>query len=179
MAVAIGGETPRILLRRRLVLTKGTGTNQPYHAAREMGPKQGLALVERTAAAATRMAEVGLGSVKEELNGLGFKPIAAGILLGASRPKMAFESIVASHPLVHWAEGVLYRDAVSAAALLAKIPLTGVREKDLMSDAAKTLRLSEADIGRRLQDFKRDVGPPWRQDEKYAALVAWIALRTA
>jgi hypothetical protein len=177
MAVALGGDKPRVLLRLRLELAKGTATRQPYHAAREMGAKEGLALVERTASVATQLAEGGLGSVKEELKALGFKPVAAGILLGASRPKMAFESILASHPLVHWAEGVLYREAVATAVRRAKISLVGVPEKDLMKEATSTLRLPEAEINRRVLAFKQDVGSPWRQDEKLSALIAWVALR--
>jgi hypothetical protein len=51
-----------------------------------------------------------------------------------------------------------------------------VRERDLEEQAARSLRRSAAELRARLAGWGRALGPPWTQDEKRAALVAWLAL---
>jgi hypothetical protein len=33
-----------------------------------------------------------------------------------------------------------------------------------------------SELERRVQEMGKPLGPPWTQDQKYAALVAWMAL---
>jgi hypothetical protein len=74
------------------------------------------------------------------------------------------EVVLASHPRIHAAEGIFYRDVISEAAKAA-----GVR--------SHVVAPSELDAkDRRLIDVGRAVGKPWNQDWKLAALAAWRAL---
>jgi hypothetical protein len=36
--------------------------------------------------------------------------------------------------------------------------------------------LAAGEVQKRLLELGRPLGPPWTQDQKYAALVAWMAL---
>jgi len=80
---------------------------------------------------------------------------------------------------MHAAEGELYRDALVHAGAACGLPVTGVPERDLDDRAAAALRLPVAELRRRVVELGRACGPPWAQDQKSAALVAWVALAAA
>ena len=44
-----------------------------------------------------------------------------------------------------------------------------------LSEAAGRL-LERADLKDRIAELGKGIGPPWRQDEKLSAMVAWLAL---
>ena len=88
----------------------------------------------------------------------------------------ALENILASHPLIHTAEGELFREALRAASRECGVPLAAVTERELFARAAADLRIPVDAIQQRLAEMGRAMGPPWRQDEKYAAMVGWLAL---
>ena len=54
--------------------------------------------------------------------------------------------------------------------------MLGVKEKELFERGAAQLRTKVTELERRVQEMGKSVGPPWTQDQKYAALVAWMAL---
>lgn len=56
---------------------------------------------------------------------------------------------------------------------------TGVKERELLERAASALRIPGNDLLQRAAALGRSMGPPWRQDEKYAALAGWLALAAA
>lgn len=49
-------------------------------------------------------------------------------------------------------------------------------EKAVYEDAAKALRTSQGILDRMVMEMGKLVGPPWRGEEKTAALAAWVAL---
>jgi hypothetical protein len=54
-----------------------------------------------------------------------------------------------------------------------------VRERELLARCASDLGLPADKLTRRLAEMGRALGPPWRQDEKFATLAAWLALVAA
>lgn len=86
------------------------------------------------------------------------------------------EAILASHPAIHTAEGELYRNAVAHACERCNLALTRVREKEAFEIAEKSLGLTQKQIADRISALGRTMGPPWAQDQKLAALVAWVTL---
>lgn len=170
-AVALGGpaEAPVVLARRRIeMVDRGMkGAAQPYHAA--VGLEIGAAerAIAKCAARAATLAGVALRGMIEEL--AGHEMTACGLLLAAGRPLPALAAILASHALIHTAEGELFRDALRTASRACGLPLTEVKERDLLTRAPARLQQQVAQMGRTL-------GPPWRQDEKFAAMAAWLAL---
>ena len=57
-----------------------------------------------------------------------------------------------------------------------RLPVEGIREKELFATASKALGMQEATLKRRVNEFGKALGPPWTQDEKFAALAAWLTL---
>jgi hypothetical protein len=54
-----------------------------------------------------------------------------------------------------------------------------VKEKELSVRAREERGFSEMAIEQHLIRMGKAVGSPWRQDEKFASLAAWIALAAA
>jgi hypothetical protein len=73
------------------------------------------------------------------------------------------ERALASHALLHAAEGGLYEEAIVDAATDAGLPVHTVEPR------AITPRLEIETLGRTL-------GPPWQKDHKLAATAAFVAL---
>jgi hypothetical protein len=170
--------SPKLLVTRRVELVDPAdpAAKQPYHAAQALDLKEAGALVKRIAKSARSSAFEVLQRTFEELGGMGFEASACGLILGSAPFTKPLEAILASHPLVHTAEGVLFREAVAQAVERAGVRLVGVPERELFAEATRGLRLTTAELDRRLLAFKKEAGSPWRQEQKTAALVAWLAL---
>jgi hypothetical protein len=178
VAVAGPARTPAVIERRRieLALPEIPRPVQPYHAAQKMELKEAEKYVKRFASDATRLAEGALGEVIDHLKQSGYVTVACGIPLGSGRAATTLEATLASHPLLHTAEGELFRGAIIRASEQHNLPLISVRERDLLSRGAAELGFSLPELQRRLTELGRVVGPPWGQDQKLASLVAWLAL---
>ena len=149
---------------------------QPYHQAKNLNLEAADKLIRRAMDEAETMARRALTAAANDLGARGHQVIGCGVLLGSGRPLPALAEILASHPLIHTAEGELYRGAIARAAESLGLPMTGVRERELLTCASSELRFSRDDLESRIAEMGRALGPPWRQDEKYAALVAWMTL---
>ena len=178
VAVAGSPESPAVLLRRRIELADpGTqGSKQPYHAAE--GRKLAIAktIVNRCAADARRLARQAVRSATRELEAEGHQVIGCGLLLASGRPLPELESILASHALIHAADGELFRDALAHAMERCGLPVTRVREKEVFERAAQDFRTAADVLRQRVNEIGRPIGPPWTQDQKLASLAGWLAL---
>jgi hypothetical protein len=115
----------------------------------------------------------------EDLEQLGHRVAGCGLLLASGRPLPPLEKILASHPLLHTAEGELFREALRVASAACGLPLVEVRERELFTRAITELGATHEQIQRHLAAMGKSVGPPWRQDEKFAAVAAWLAISRA
>jgi hypothetical protein len=180
--VALRGpaSAPAVVDRRRLLLCDESFPRQPYHAAEPLSPAKAEALVSRSRTTAARLAREGLEAALAERRAAHETLAGAGLLLGSARPLPAtLAAILRSHPLIHSAEGELYRDVLRAGCDEAGVTLVGVRERDAVEQAAERLALTAAGVRARLLALGRPLGPPWTQDEKLAALAAWLVLSGA
>jgi len=87
--------------------------------------------------------------------------------------------ILASHALIHAAEGEFFRSAVLQACSDNRLPVAGVKEKELLIRCWDELDIPRKDLEDHLAHMGRSIGSPWRQDEKFATLAAWLALAAA
>ena len=184
-AIAIAGppRSPRVVDRRRIELADPaiSASKQPYHAA-ERWAAEGLDLkkaeevVRRATEEAQRLARQGLRAVIDDLRARGHDVIGCGIVLGSGRPATTLVATLASHALIHTAEGELFRNVLVEAGEHHDLPVTGVRERELFARGAAELSIPAGELERRVAELGRTIGPPWAQDQKYAALVAWLAL---
>ena len=178
VAVAGTPRSPEILLRRSIELAdpKVPGSKQPYHAAEGEKLPKAEKIVGRCAIDARRLAGTAFDEVLAGLENAKRPVIACGVLLASGRPLPGLEAILASHALIHTADGELFRDALAAAAEERRLPVTRVREKEIISRAAASLSIAEEEIDQCLKAAGRLAGSPWTQDQKLAALAAWVAL---
>ncbi len=134
------------------------------------------AFVEACTAATAAMARTAIRKVMSELKDEGYEFAGACVLLASGRPLPDLASILASHALIHTAEGEFYREALKAACKSCGFEAVGITERDLLGRASKTLKTLADDVQERISELGKLVGPPWRQDEKFSALAAWIRL---
>jgi hypothetical protein len=175
--VAVAGPIaePVAVLRRRVVLSVRT-PRQPFHAAEGRSFAAAEDLVHRATDEARALAERAVREAVAELGAMGHEPLASGLLLAAGRSLPGLPEILASHALIHSAEGELFRHVLRQASRRCGLGLVEVRERELEDRAAKSLRQPATDLQRRIADWGKVLGPPWTQDEKRASLVAWLAL---
>jgi hypothetical protein len=178
VAVALAGApaAPAVVDRRRLDLTDPEVPRQAFHVAAGLDAGAAEALVERATRTAEALAERTVRGLVGELRSAGHQVAAAGVALGGGRRLGTLARILASHAAMHAAEGELYREALVHASAACGLPVTGVPERDLYDRAAAALRVPIGDLRRRVVELGRACGPPWAQDQKSAALVAWVAL---
>ena len=168
-AVAAGGglDAPRIVDRRRITIAdpEMAGSKQPYHAAAEIPFAEAEALVRKAIDSSRALASEAITATLKQLRLAGHEVVACGIVAGSGKPLPPLDRILASHPIIHTAEGEMFREALVWAAGDCGLPAATVREKEM--DAAA--------LGR-LQGLGKLLGPPWTQDQKYATVAALYAL---
>ena len=174
--VTVSAGTITVLGRHRIELIDRDRPKQPFHAAEGLPLKQAEAIVRRSVERARRLAYAALRAVITDLETQGYTVIASGLLRSAARPLPALEEILESHALIHTAEGELFREALSHASEACGLPVTSVKERELFTRASTIVGIGDDDLKRRLTELGRQLGPPWREDQKLATLVAWLAL---
>jgi hypothetical protein len=181
VAIAGPSPSPSVLERRMIQLADPTipGSKQPYHAAELLKFEDAEKLVTRCLERTYALAEDALGATLDALQKKGHTVNACGLLLASGRALPSLAGILASHAMIHAAEGELFRNALAHAGEQCGLAVLGVKERELFTRAERDLHFLTAAIEQQLAKLGRSMGPPWRQDEKYAALVAWLALANA
>jgi hypothetical protein len=181
--VAVTGplKTLNVIDRRHLTLAAPSikGSVQPYHAAEPMPFADAEWLIQRCIDSSRTLAFLELRKALDDLHRKGYRATACGLLLASGRPLPDLAATLASHALIHTAEGELFREAVTHATERCEIPILKLKERELLDHAAARFGISAAALPHRLTEIGRTLGTPWRQDEKYGALAAALALDDA
>jgi hypothetical protein len=178
VAVCDDGGTVAVLERRRMaVTTPGTaGANQPYHFAKRLEFAEAEKFLEKCCATSKRLAVAAIREVVEQLSARQYRVAASGMLLASGRAMPPLAKILASHALIHAAEGDFFREAFSKACADMELRVTGVRERDLEEHLRTTFGKAAGRMQRQVSNLGRSVGPPWTTDQKTATLAALLAL---
>lgn len=178
VAVRVDQGVPVVLARQRvhLVETFTYEFRQPYHTAKKMSPGEGREFVSRMRAEARRLAYRAVGELESRTQEQGVKLTRCGLLLASGRTLPELDKILASHALIHTADGELFREALLHASARCGLRDFRVKERELLDRAGRAFRLRPADIMRRVTELGRSLGSPWSQDEKFATIAAWLAL---
>jgi hypothetical protein len=178
--VALSGSpaAPDVIHRRRIVTADPDirGSKQPFHAAEALKLLDAQSLINECTESTRRLSREALREVITDLREKGLEVIGCGVILGSGRSLPALEAILASHALLHTAEGEFYRQALVEAGEHCGLPVSGVKEREAYERGAEQLDLSADELQTRIVALGRGIGPPWTQDQKFAALVAWLAL---
>jgi hypothetical protein len=178
VALTLDRGAPMVIARERvhLVETFSYKFRQPYHTAGRLPPDQAAAFVVRMKSEARRLAAAAIRKLEAELRAQGFALARCAVLLASGRPLPALPRILASHAMIHTADGELFREALLHAAARRGLPTVTIHEREVLAAASKALRMKPNEITRRIAALGRPIGPPWSQDEKFASAIAWLAL---
>jgi hypothetical protein len=171
-------DAPVVVDRRKIQLVKTFSYTfrQPYHTAEKMPRQDATKFIRGVQSEAKRLALCALRSLQTDLAEGDFKIVRSALLLASGRALPALEQTLASHALIHTADGELFRDSLRAACARFDLPVHGFREKELFALASKAFDMQPAALKRRIAMLGKSLGPPWSQDEKFAALGAWLSL---
>ncbi len=180
VAVVVAGPLngPRVIERRRIEIADPAieGSTQPYHAAARLDLNKAEEFVKRCADSATLLAEAAIRTLIDNLRERNYDVLSGGILLGSARPAPELAATLASHILMHMAEGDLFRRALIHGIKRCGLHLTAVPDREVWAGTALDLPMPLEELQRFLTEMGRAIGPPWRQDEKHAALAGWLGL---
>src|SRR5882762_8701016 len=181
VTVSLENDVPRVVSRERvhLVETFIYKFRQPYHTAGRMPLEKARAFVEGSLSEAKRLADSSLLSTQKELGKQGYEVARGALLLAAGKALPSLEKILLSHALIHTADGELFREALRHSCADCDVELVCIRDRELLERGVKTLRTKREKLLRRLTELGSGFGAPWTQDEKYAALAAWLVLAEA
>jgi hypothetical protein len=179
-AVVVCGplDTPVVVDRRKVQLVKTFSYTfrQPYHTAEKMERPGAAKFIRDAQTEAKGLAVSSLRSLQSDLAAGEFKIVRGALLLASGRMLPELDKILASHALIHTADGELFRESLRAACSRCEIPVEGIREKELFVTASKVLGIQAAALKQQVAALGKSLGPPWSQDEKFAALAAWLTL---
>jgi hypothetical protein len=163
--------------RVHLVETFTYRFRQPYHTAEKMPIGEAREFVAGVEKESQKLAYRAIQVVRAELQKQSMELTRCALLLASGRALPTFENILASHALIHTADGELFREALSCAVMRSSLEIIKIKEKELLENGVRALRIQPAALLRRLTALGKPFGAPWSQDEKFAALAAWLALR--
>jgi hypothetical protein len=178
VAICLEKGAPVVLARQRvhLVETFTYEFRQPYHTAEKMLEGQAREFIARMQVEARRLAYCAIQELESRTQEQGVKLTRCGLLLASGRPLPGLEKILASHALIHTADGELFREALLDASARCGLCEFTIKEKELLDRAGQVFRAKPNELMRRVTELGRSLGTPWSQDEKFATLAAWLAL---
>jgi hypothetical protein len=122
-----------VIERKRIVVADPNipGASQPCHCAAKMGLPEAKKYLSHCAKVSEQLALAAVDTIVRELHSRGYRVICSAVLLASGRPLPTLLEILASHPLIHTAEGEFFRTVFWRTSERLDIPVTGIRERDL------------------------------------------------
>lgn len=178
VALMVEKGAPVVLARERVHLVKNFTyeSRQPYHTAAKLAPDEARAFVAHIRKEARDLALRAIRKLRDNLAEHSYSLRTTAVLMASGRPLPPLPKILAAHSLIHTADGELFREALIHASRRASLKTIQPRERELNDAASRTLRKTPSVLSRQIAELGRNLGPPWSQDEKLAALAAWYAL---
>jgi hypothetical protein len=169
---------PDVVERQRVVLCDSAiaGSKQPFHQAEPMRFADAAAYIAGCRRSTDALARAALKQLRAFAKRGALEIVGCGLTRASGRPLPDLKSILASHSLIHAAEGEFYRDTLARACSAAGIPVSRVKEREVAEWTAARLNLTDGALRERLAAYGKALGPPWTADEKLATMVAWLAL---
>jgi hypothetical protein len=177
VAVSNDASSVKVIERQRVAITPpGTrGGNQPYHFAKTLELPEAEKFIGDCFLTSKRLAVAAVRHLMNELSGQ-YRVVGSAVLLASGRPLPPLAKILASHALIHAAEGEFFRTAFSKACESLDLPVSGFRERDLDACAQTMFGNASTRMSQQISTLGRSLGPPWTKDQKLATLAALVVL---
>ena len=166
--------------RRRIEIIEPAmqGAKQPYHFAETLSFEEAERHINKCAMMSQRVALKSVSDMLDAVAALNYQVVGCAMLLASGRALPPLEKILASHALIHTAEGEFFRNVVRKACENFRIPVVGIRERELEERANATFGKAAARLRQHISSLGKTVGSPWTKDEKTAALAGLIVSET-
>ncbi|HEY5093572.1 MAG TPA: hypothetical protein VII69_00485 [Candidatus Eremiobacteraceae bacterium] len=131
VALKVPVHAPSVIERKRIALAdpETPGSMQPFHAAAELNKTAAARFIALCTSATNAMAKRELRAVVKDLSDRGHVVVACGNLLGSGRSPATLAAALASHPMLHTAEGKFFREALNVASRHLGLQVSGIVEK--------------------------------------------------
>jgi hypothetical protein len=178
VAVSNDSGTVEVIDRRRIAVTapETPGAKQPYHFVENLELAAAEKFLGNCFAASERLALSAIRELVGELRDRHYRVMGSAILLASGRPLPPLSNILASHALIHAAEGEFFRQTFWKACEGLDLAVTGFRERDLDDYAQAAFGKATTRMRQQISTLGRALGPPWTQDQKTAGLAALVLL---
>ena len=178
IVVVVGGtaDLPLVLAKTEIKLwdPKFPATGQPYHHVMDLPGDEWPRAVQKSARAIEKIAVKALATLIKEQSAQG-RRVRAVATVGAKDRNLA--SIGNPHIRAHAAEGILFRRVLDNAAQKNALPARAFAEREFDQILKQELGMKSNAVKKKLDQAARALPPPWRADEKLAAMAAWLVLR--
>lgn len=148
-------------------------TFQPYHEVMDLPWEQGQKAVLTFIRPIEAVARKALATMIKDLQTRGFAVKKVGIVGSKDRDLARIGNY---HIRAHAAEGILFRSVLELASTANQIKSRSFSDRELDGIADSELGMQSAVVKRRLNELGKLLTPPWRGDEKQAAVAAWLLL---
>jgi hypothetical protein len=165
-------DDPTLADRRTIDMGSTEHSRFVFHEAQALSGVDARRFVQRCETSVHRRARTEVDAMLRELGRADVR-VVRGAVVDTNKPFVALplDKILASHSLVHAAEGELYRSAIVAALTRRDIDVECIPRGDVSSRAAGALGASSG-CDRFVAALGQVAGPPWRREHKDAALAA-------
>ncbi|PYJ29039.1 MAG: hypothetical protein DME89_04580 [Verrucomicrobia bacterium] len=166
--------SPQLCDVRRIELSdpQHPETRQPYHAA--------MGKLERDARKINQRVDVVRGIAQQSIATLlagyrrqNLRIRRAALVVGS---QIDPDSIANPHIRAHAFEGRLFRSVLEESLRAHRIRTKVVIERHAYAHAVEELKQTDQNVRRQIQNFGREMETPWRTEQKFAAVAAWLAL---
>jgi hypothetical protein len=181
VAVSGAADSVAVVDRRRIVVAdpSAPGGNQPYHFAANLSGNDCEEFIAKCRDRTERMAFSAIKESLHELQQRKYRVTLAAVLMASGRALPSLSQILASHPLIHTAEGEFFRTAVITACGKLDLTTAQVREREIEEIARSAYGGKAASVSRKISTVGASIGPPWTADHKAAALAALMTLKNS
>jgi hypothetical protein len=176
VAVIRDGDKIEAVFRRQLELMPANDSRFVYHRAAELSFEEAAALVE---SAQTSVRDTAQRVIREMLDSIKLRIRSAGIPVSAKALPNDLSKILASHALIHAAEGRLFQDAVVRGCGGAGLAAVCIDTREIWPKASRLCRVDEKSIRAAIEGIGKTIGPPWTADQKIATAAGLVALLEA
>jgi hypothetical protein len=178
-AVVLAGpiEEPALVERRRIELLDGELPANAYHVAQALERRDAARVVAEVREAAFECGARAVAELVGDLRAAGHG-VTMAVVAESKPPPSDLSRILASHALLHAAEGELFRDVLVSGVAGCGLPVGRYPPKAVRDELADAAGLTPDAVLERLAVIGRAAGPPWREDQRLASMAAWLGLAT-
>jgi hypothetical protein len=180
--VALSGNPGKVQLhlRQRIELLPSDNSipRFVYHEASERTLAEAKELVRRARKASMDAARLAVEKCLQELGSRDVKVGGCGVLSGSAAIPGDLSTILRSHPLIHAAEGALFQEGITVACESYGLIVLAIREREVWARAAFEWSVAESALRREMDALRKSAGAPWSADQKLAAAIALVVLKS-